>query len=871
MIRSLFPIGFAFILALGSLASAGEWRLGWECCAEKRGVAGSDSASKASPRQYAPNRRVDVRHLKLDLTPNFEKRNLTGIAYFSFSPIGKPLHEFQLDAVDLRIHSVNATRPLQSYHVHADHVSLHFAEEIPVGEEVTVTIEYFAEPQNGLFFRTPEMGYLPGDTHLWTQGEPQHHRHWFPSYDYPNERFTTEVICRVPSGMTVLSNGVLLDERKEDGLAVFHWHQQEPHVNYLVSVVAGYFERLEDRYRDIPLAFLTPPSDFAQAKNSFQDTKTILGFFEEEIGVPYPWAKYYSVCVQGFPYGGMENTSVTTLTTRSLFSEDTETLYTSRHLDAHEIAHQWFGNLVTCKDWSHLWLNEGFATYYTELYEENQFGRDHLLYRMQQNAEQVFGANDDKPIAWRSYSKPWEQFDYRAYPKGAWVLHMLRSQLGVDLYREAVRTYLDRHRNDVAVTEDLNSAFEDVSGRSFDQFFDQWVYHGGHPRLKVTYSWDEKRKQAKLKVSQNQEINERVLLFHFPLSVRFHLEGVSRDFTVQISDQAEDFYFDLPEAPKAVRIDYDSSLHAEIEVDLPKPLIDAQASLADDMMGRYFAVRKLGKREDSTSLGILANALSDDPFFGVRIEVAKALGNRQSGDALQVLLEAEADEDARVHREVASAVSRYYRIEAKEWLQQLIETEKNPGIVATAIGGLAKFGGEDVEGTLLAALQRQSFQHRIAVAAINALGKQDGTKAVPALHEHLAANPTLFTDRDLGAALKTLGFLARNLDSEPRDDIRRFIAEKLTDPREQLHVPAVEALQRMEDSRALAILEPLIGDSDHPSRLTEAARKAVESLNGRKQQPQELRDLRKEVLDLKSELEKIRESMEALRKQAEAN
>ena len=229
------------------------------------------------------------------------------------------------------------------------------------------------------------------------------------------------------------------------------------HVNYLVSLVAGYFKGLEDKLRDIPLGFYTAPSQFEQAANSFMDTKAILEFYEQETGVAYPWDKYYSVCVQGYPYGGMENTSVTTLTSRTLHRKETENIYTTRHLDAHEVAHQWFGDLVTCKDWSHLWLNEGFATYYTELYEEHKLSRDHMLFNMWQKADGILKNNDEKPIVWRGYNLPWEQFDYRVYPKGAWVLHMLRSQLGPELYRKCVTAYLNKHSGDVAVTEDLNA------------------------------------------------------------------------------------------------------------------------------------------------------------------------------------------------------------------------------------------------------------------------------------------------------------------------------------------------------------------------------------------------------------------------------
>src|SRR5439155_21936315 len=227
---------------------------------------------------------------------------------------------------------------------------------------------YRAEPTQGLYFRTPEMGYKAGDTHLYTQGEPTEARHWYPCFDAPNEKFTSEIVCRVPEGMTVLSNGRRVSEEKDGGLVAVRWLQDKPHVTYLISLVAGYFKSVEDKYHEVQLAFYTPPSEINEAPNSFRDTKDMLAFFEDEIGVPYPWAKYYQVCVNDFG-GGMENTSITTLTVDTLFTAATENIRSSQGLVAHELAHQWFGDLVTCKDWSDIWLNDGFATYYESHYE----------------------------------------------------------------------------------------------------------------------------------------------------------------------------------------------------------------------------------------------------------------------------------------------------------------------------------------------------------------------------------------------------------------------------------------------------------------------------------------------------------------------
>src|SRR5256885_2679666 len=291
-----------------------------------------------------------------------------------------------------------------------------------------------------------------------------------------------------------------------------------------------------------------------------------MAFFEQEIGVPYPWPKYDQVCVNDFVAGGMENTSCTTLTDNTLFTDATENIRDSEGLVSHEMAHQWFGDLVTCKDWSDIWLNEGFATYYESLYEGHKNGRESMLYELYQSARQITNMpNDTNAIVRRTYDSPREMFGYLAYPKGGWVLHMLRSQLGEDLYRRCIRTYLERHQFDNVVTEDLRAVIEEFSGRSYDQFFDQWVYHAHHPELEVNYGWDEKTKLAKVTVKQTQPISEQVLLFHFPLAVRFKSTTGLADRQVNVSEKEEDFYFALSEAPQIVRLDPDFTLLAKID------------------------------------------------------------------------------------------------------------------------------------------------------------------------------------------------------------------------------------------------------------------------------------------------------------------
>ncbi len=850
---------------------------GWEVCQckgrlhENAGAA-TDANAGGKDRRYAPNREIDLKHLRLELSPDFEERSVSGTATYTFAPIAMPLSRLRLDAVDLEILDIDSPVALRGHEVGKSEIVLTFAEPIPPGAETNLSLRFRAHPQDGWFFRTEAMGYPAGDDHFWTQGQPERHRHWFPCYDSPNERFTSEVICRVPRGMTVVSNGRLAEERDEGEETVFHWKQEKEHVNYLISVVGGHFQKLEGKHGDLPLAFLTPPSEFAAAENSFRDTAQILEFFESEIGVAYPWDKYYSVCVADFVAGGMENTSVTTLTTNTLFSAESENLRTSHRLDAHEIAHQWFGNLVTCKDWSHLWLNEGFATYYTHLYDGHKFGLDEMRYRLLLDAKSLVENKDEKPIVWRGYRNPMEQFDYRAYPKGSWVLHMLRSQLGADLYREAIRSYLERHRNGNVVTGDLLAVVEEVSGRSYDEFFDQWVHHGGTPALGIVYVWDEARGLAKLTVRQNQKTSERVLLFSLPLPVRFvDEEGRGHDFTIEVRKAHEDFHFALPKKPRIVRIDPEVTVLAKIDFTPPNPLLHAQLENGEDPIGRLLAAETLGDRRDRDSLDRLGRLLREDAFHGVRIAAAKALAKTRTPEALAILLEARDQGDARVRREVLAGIAKSYSQSALAALRDQLGKERNPDLVADLLAAAGKYPAVEVRPLLLESLGRDSFRNVVASAAIRGLAASPDPSLAAPLREHLAGRDGHHPTEQFGRALEALAKVSRELKEEPREEIRLFLLGYLEDPREGLRRAAVSALGILGDTRSLGALRSF-ADSGRPDLPdTKAAEEAVKKLSGEKPQSAEVEDLRREMLEARKQLDSLREELESLKKRNEAS
>ena len=837
------------------------------CCVVLVCIAGAAIAE----RQYAPDREADVLHITIDITPNFRNRTIAGTTTIKFAPISKPLTELRLDAVDLDVSSVTSSAKIEGYSVMDEAITITFEPAVSAGAETTVTVVYEAEPKQGLYFRTPEMGYPQQDTHLFTQGESHMAPHWYPNYDYPNERSSSEVICRVPEDMTVLSNGRLVSEKTDSasGLKAVAWYQEKPHVNYLVALVAGKLKKIESKYNDIPIAFYTPASLIEYAQNSFKNTADMLEYYEREIGVPYPWDKYYQAVVRDFVAGGMENTTLTILTEGTLHTDETENIRSSQSLVAHEMVHQWFGDYVTCKDWSHLWLNEGFAVYYEELYNGYKNGRDDMLAGLYGTASYLLRDRPEhKPIVYRSYNRAGEQFDYRAYQKGAWVLHMLRTELGEEMFRKCVKTYLERHALSSVVTEDFRSVIEELTGRSYDRFFDQWIYHGRHPDLKVGYAWSEKDKLAKISVEQTHEVTEKVMLFHFRTKVRFIIGDDPVDREIVIDSKKHDFYFRLPDEPNVVRFDPDYGLLANIKFDKPTAMLYEQLENQDDVIGQLRAIDALRKKKEQKTVEKLKDVLNNDPFYAVRKNTSSALHEIHTNEAFEALADSMLQDDARVRRQVIRNISSFYRSETLTLLKRTLRNEKNPAILETAIRNLGLYHHKSTRRLLLKYLKSVSFRNELAAAVIEAIRTLDEPFFIAPLQRVLEEREMDFRSWPFARGLDTLAHIARKEDDKTK--VRNFLAGYVNHPKERIKAGAIGALGTLGDPKAIPIVETFTND-EPDDYIERSAERALKQLRQRKQLvPDEIVRMRETIDKFRKETEKIKNDLDDIKKRLDA-
>ena len=402
--------------------------------------------------------------------------------------------ELKFDSVGLTIESVTVDGRTAKFSMTPNDLVVALEHPAARGERHEILIHYHGQPTKGLYFVLPDKNYPQQPREIWTQGEAEDTRYYIPLYDYPNDRTTSEMLVTVPAAWITISNGRLVGVRDEgDGTKTWDWRQSETLSTYLISMIAGEFVERDDSWHGIPLRYAVPRGKESTIEPTFERTKQMLDLFSTKLGVPYPWAQYAQTALDEFVATGMENTSATSLTTHSLINPKlaAEDHDGADEVTSHELAHQWFGDLVTCKDWANLWLNEGFADYFQRVWNEQRYGAD--------DADYEFWRDQDEwnrqprlfpmPIVSRDFDDSTEYQD-NVYDKAGWVLRMLHEKLGDDDFYRAMRHYLEANRGQNVVSADLQKAIEQATSTNVDKFFDQWIYGAGAPKFTVSYTYD---------------------------------------------------------------------------------------------------------------------------------------------------------------------------------------------------------------------------------------------------------------------------------------------------------------------------------------------------------------------------------------------
>jgi len=814
---------------------------------------------------YAPDLVVDVRHIKLEITIDPKAKHVAGTATHYLSAINDGVRSITFDAAEMQITSVTVAGKPARFDYSDPVLRVDLPRALKAGAETGVAITYAAYPRRGLYFTAPDKDYPKKPLQAWTQGQDEDSRHWYPCIDYPNHQQTSEVIVTVPAAMISIGNGALksVKENRRNGTKTYHWQQDVPHVTYLLSQIVGTFAEIRHRADGTPLEYFGPVGREADLERTLANTPAMLRFFNEATGVNYPYPRYAQTFVADFIFGGMENISATTLTDTSLLDKRASLDADSDGLLAHELAHQWFGDLLTCRDWSHGWLNEGFATYFEALFTERHKGVDEFRYELFQNAQIYMGEDSGRyrrPIVHNVYREPIDLFDRHLYEKGSLVLHMIRTVLGDDLWWKSIRAYVRKHRSTNVTTPDLQRAIESTTGRNIDWLFDEFVYRGGHPTFRLAFDWDEDAKQAKLNVQQTQDEKDSSV-FRMPVEIAFTVDGKTQSFRAEINEKVHNFYFTLPAKPQLVRFDPGNHILKTVEFKRAKEMLLFQLKNDDDVIGRIDAAKELARLGTKEAADALKDAVLNDRFWGVQAEAARALGTMKSQIALDTLLATTKVRHPKARRGVYAALGQFRDDRAADACIALLRKGDASyyveGAAAHSLGTTRSSKAFDVLAKV--AMKKESQNDVIRASALLGFADLKDERALPIALEWTKrgkSNPIR------GVATSVLGKIGQ-LSDRAKDQAYDRLVELLSDDWLRVRLNAISALAELKETKAIGELSRTV-DRDLDGRVVRTAREAMQRLRDGADKGEEVRKLREDLDKIVEENRVLKDRLDKL-------
>ena len=687
----------------------------------------------------------DIIHTKLWVSFDWQKSQMAGKAELLIKPYFYPTNMLYLNARGMEIKSVKGSAmiykpvivkpgqkvseadsytkiPLNLKYVYSnDSLRIDLGQTMNNDQKYTIEIEYIAKPEElkkaggsaaisedkGLYFINPTGADPDKMPQIWTQGETQSNSVWFPTNDNPTEKMTNEIYMTVDNKYVTLSNGLLTDSKKNaDGTRTDHWKMDLPHAPYLVMMAVGEFKKVTDEpWNGKEVSYYVEKEYEPHAKAIFGKTKKMIEFYSQKLGVPYAWPKYSQIVVRDYVSGAMENTTATLhgdficyQTTREMIdgAKGESTI-------AHELFHQWFGDLASCESWSNLTLNESFATYGEYLWEEYENGKDAADDHSAQSRFGYFAQSAQKQVdlVRFDYDEREDMFDAFSYNKGGQIIHMLRKYVGDDAFFASLKLYLEKNKFKTAEAHDLRLAFEEVTGEDLNWFFNEWYYAKGHPVLDITKSYDAATKKVKIEVTQKQDFKETPL-YKLPIEIDVYAGGKKTRTRVWIDDVKNTFTLDALSNPELVNVDAERQLLAKMTYTKTKDEYVFQYKNAPLWGDRNEALEYFkDNMADATIYALVKNIAKNDPWRKFR---AKAVA-------------------------MLSDVAKDKETELKPLFLDIANTDANTKVRAAAIKALAaNYKGDDLNALYDKAMNEQSYA--IASEGFDAIAKANPEQAM---------------------------------------------------------------------------------------------------------------------------------------------
>ncbi len=589
----------------------------------------------------------DLVHTKLDVKFDYTKKHLLGKAWITLKPHFYPTDSVRLDAKGMDIKKVSLVKAAKmvdvSYnYTNAKNLVVKLDRTYKNNESYTLYISYTAKPDDlktggsaaitsdkGLYFINPSGADTSKPIQIWTQGETEASSVWFPTIDRPNQKTTQEISMTVPAKYVTLSNGKMVSQKKNtDGTRTDVWKMDLPHSPYLFFMGVGDFAVVKDSYKGKEVSYYVEKNFEKVARKIFGNTPEMMKVFADKLGVEYPWVKYAQMVGRDYVSGAMENTTATLLgevtqqNARQLLDNNT-----AEDVISHELFHQWFGDLVTSENWSNLTVNESFATYGEVIWVEHKYGKEAAQHKVFTDAQIYLGSrSESKHLVRFYYADREDMFDRVSYQKGGVILHMLRNVVDDDAFYKSLNLYLTQHRFKNAEAQDLRLAFEEVTGKDLNWFFNQWYYSTGHPKLDITYSYNEATKMATVMVKQTPDTSK---LFRMPVAIDVYEGNKATRHQVWIGNRLDSFSFPVNAKPSFVNFDAEKILLAEKKENKILADYSFQYAHSKNYVDRREAVDyAISKKDQPAARKIILDALKD-PYYELR---ERALRNLDSAD-----------------------------------------------------------------------------------------------------------------------------------------------------------------------------------------------------------------------------------------------
>lgn len=596
----------------------------------------TETSGRNVPYRATHTKTTELKHTKLKVNFDYQKEQMNGEEWLTASPFFYATNELVLDAKGMLIHEValdkNGSKSPLKFDYKNDELKITLDKTYQKNQDYTVYIKYTARPNEvkqegskaisdakGLYFINAQGKDPDKPTQIWTQGETESSSAWFPTIDKSNQKTTQEIYMTVPDKYVTLSNGILKDSQKESGnMRTDHWVMDKRHSTYLFFMGVGEYAIVKDKWRNIPVDYYIEKEYEPYAKQIYGNTPEMIEFFSKKLGYDYPWAKYAQISGRDYVSGAMENTTAT-LHGSDILQKPGQLIDENKWEDtiAHELFHHWFGDLVTAESWSNLTVNESFANYSEYLWNEYKYGKDQADYHQMEDVNHYIHNPGDfkKDLVRFDYASREDVFDLVTYQKGGGILHMLRNYLGDDAFFAGITEFLKTYEYQNAEAHQLRLAFEKVSGKDLNWFFNQWYFGSGHPKLSYTSTYEPVKKQVIVVINQSQDQP-----FEFPLAIDVYDNGKPKRFNVWVNAKAKNtFTFDSSKTPDLININADGILVTDVtETKTPEQSF-LQFTGSKEYKSKSIALSNI--KEDAgknpAAIKLFAAALKD-PFFRIR-------------------------------------------------------------------------------------------------------------------------------------------------------------------------------------------------------------------------------------------------------------